>query len=414
MSRDGNLRVLHITPSVRLLGARRSLLTLVRELAGSRFEPLVLAPSDGGLTRELDKRHLRWVKLRMPPWRKAMSWATIPGRVAALRDLCNRERIDLIHCNEIYPNPHALVAASGAPLGREFASALLQKRLLYPLRIPVVTHMRLSVTPRMVRNYMLAQATRVIAVSNAAAADFDPFTWKSRTVRVVYNGVDFEEFGDAVSRRDATRQRLGYKPDDFVIGQIGLLMPRKRPRFLVESAPEILRLVPNAKFLLIGEASPGQQKFVEELKALVESLGVAHAFRFLPFQQQVADYFAALDLNVLLSNDEGFGRVVIEAAAAHVPTIGSNVGGIPELIIDEETGYILGPRNASDTQFGLLGTGFAHMVYGLAANPDYRRAMALKAHARCREMFSMERAARGVVDVFEEAIAEKRAERPPW
>ena len=309
------------------------------------------------------------------------------------------------------PDSHS---TSGAPLGREFASALLQKRLLYPLRIPVVTHMRLSVTPRMVRNYMLAHATRVIAVSNAAAADFDPFTWKSRTVRVVYNGVDFEEFGDAVSRRDATRQRLGYKPDDFVIGQIGLLMPRKRPRFLVESAPEILRLVPNAKFLLIGEASPGQQKFVEELKALVESLGVAHAFRFLPFQQQVADYFAALDLNVLLSNDEGFGRVVIEAAAAHVPTIGSNVGGIPELIIDEETGYILGPRNASDTQFGLLGTGFAHMVYSLAANPDYRRAMALKAHARCREMFSMERAARGVVDVFEEAIAEKHAERPPW
>ena len=407
-------RVLHITPSVRLLGARRSLLTLVRELAGSRFEPLVLAPSDGGLTRELDKRHLRWVKLRMPPWRKAMSWATIPGRVAALRDLCARERIDLIHCNEIYPNPHALVAASGAPLGREFASALLQKRLLYPLRIPVVTHMRLSVTPRMVRNYMLAHATRVIAVSNAAAADFDPFTWKSRTVRVVYNGVDFEEFGDAVTRRDATRQRLGYTPDDFVIGQIGLLMPRKRPRFLVECAPEILRLVPNAKFLLIGEASPGQQDFVEELKALVESLGVAHAFRFLPFQQQVADYFAALDLNVLLSNDEGFGRVVIEAAAAQVPTIGSNVGGIPELIIDEETGYILGPRDASDTQFGLLGTGFAHMVYSLAANPDLRRAMALKAHTRCRELFSMERAARGVVDVFEEAIAEKRAERPPW
>jgi glycosyltransferase involved in cell wall biosynthesis len=407
-------RVLHITPSVRLLGARRSLLTLVRELAGSRFEPLVLAPSDGGLTHELDKRHLRWVKLRMPPWRKAMSWATIPGRVAALRELCDRERIDLIHCNEIYPNPHALVAASGAPLGREFASALLQKRLLYPLRIPVVTHMRLSVTPRMVRNYMLAHATRVIAVSNAAAADFDPFTWKSRTVRVVYNGVDFEEFGDAVTRRGATRQRLGYKPDDFVVGQIGLLMPRKRPRFLVECAPEILRLVPNAKFLLVGEASPGQQNFVEELKALVDSLGVAHAFRFLPFQQQVADYFAALDLNVLLSNDEGFGRVVIEAAAAGVPTIGSNVGGIPELILDEETGYILGPRDAGDTEFALLGTGFAHMVYSLAANPEFRHAMALKAHTRCRELFSMERAARGVVNVFEEAIAEKRAEQPPW
>jgi glycosyltransferase involved in cell wall biosynthesis len=182
----------------------------------------------------------------------------------------------------------------------------------------------------------------------------------------------------------------------------------------VEAAPEILRLVPRAKFLLIGEASPGQQSFVDELRALVESRGVAHAFRFLPFQQQVADYFAALDLNVLLSNDEGFGRVVIEAAAARVPTIGSNVGGIPELILDEETGYILGPRHATDSEFDLLATGFAHMVYTLAANGDFRGAMGLKAHSRAREMFSMERSARGVAEVFEEAIEEQRACRPPW
>lgn len=407
-------RVLHITPTVRLLGARRSLLALVNELAGTRYEPIVAVPSTGAITDELDKRRLRWCLLPASPWRKGMAWLRIPSEVRAMRAFIRKENIGLIHCNEIYPNPHALVAASQGGLAAECASTFMMKRPLHPLRIPVVTHMRLSVTPKLVRNYLLEHATRIIAVSHGAAADFDGFTWKDRKVRVVHNGVDFGPFERAAARRAEIRRRLGYSPDDFVIGQIGLLMPRKRPMFLINAMPEILNLSPNVRVLFVGAASPGQDSYVTQLQKRAEELKVADRIQWIPFQDSVAEFFAALDLNVLLSNDEGFGRVIIEAGAVGVPTIGSDVGGIPEVIEDGVTGYVLGPRNCPDAQFDTLTTGFAHLVYGLASDPSLRMAMGNAAHDRAHTLFSTPHYAAGVTHVFDEAMEEHRRNQPPW
>src|SRR5690606_22690996 len=156
------------------------------------------------------------------------------------------------------------------------------------LRVPIVTHMRLSVTPRMVKNYGLVSATRLIAVSEGAARDFDPFPWKARKVRAILNGLELEEFEEARLQRDAIRRELGFAESDFVIGQIGLLMPRKRPRFLVEAMPRILKAVPGARAVFVGEASPGQAHVVEELKALARELGVEDKVSFYPFQREVA------------------------------------------------------------------------------------------------------------------------------
>ena len=407
-------RVLHITPTVRLLGARRSLLALVNELAGTRYEPIVAVPSTGPITDELDKRHLRWCLLPASPWRKGIGWLRIPSEVRAMREFIAKEKIGLIHCNEIYPNPHALVAASHGGRATELTSTFMMKRPMQPLRIPVVTHMRLSVTPKLVRNYLLEYATRMIAVSHGAAADFDGFTWKERKVRVVYNGVDFDPFDRAATRRTETRRRLGYSHGDFVIGQIGLLMPRKRPMFLINALPEILNLSPNVRVLFVGAASPGQDSYVAQLQKRAEELKVADRIQWLPFQHEVADYFAALDLNVLLSNDEGFGRVIIEAGAAGIPTIGSDVGGIPEVIEDGVTGYVLGPRNCPDEQFDTLTTGFAHLVFGLASDPSLRLAMGNAAQDRAHRLFSTQQYAAGVTHVFDEAMEEHRRAKPPW
>lgn len=408
-------RVLHITPSVRLLGARRSLLTLVKGLAGTRFEPLVLVPKPGPLTEELDKRGLAWIALSLPAWRKAGSWLNLPWQVKALRRILLQNEIDLIHCNEIYPTPHAVVATSSGSIGRELLGALAIKRRVSPGRIPIVTHHRLSVTPRMIRNYMLGEATRLIAVSEAAAQDFAGCPWLGEKVRVVYNGIDFEDFEQARAWRERTRDQLGLSARDVVVGSIGLLMPRKRPKFILECVPAILQKVPETKFLFVGDPSPGQERYKEELQAEVSRLGVEHAVRFLPFQERIAHIFAALDVHVLLSNDEGFGRVVIEAAALGVPTIGSNVGGIKELIRHGETGFLIGDDTAADDKaFWHFQGDFVRAVVELARAPSLRQSMGAAAYAFCRERFSAQHYVEGVMRVFDEALAEFEATAPPW
>jgi glycosyltransferase involved in cell wall biosynthesis len=399
---------------VRLLGARRSLLTLVKHLHGTHVQPLILVYSRGPLTDEFDRLRIPYEVLKLSPWRKAASWLRIPAQLLALRELISREKIDLIHCNEIYPNPHAIVAAGQGSVPGELLTRLVHARALHSMRIPVVTHMRLSVTPRMVKNYHLHESTRIIAVSDGAARDFDPFPWKQERVRVVHNGIDFEDFEDARARRDAVRAQLGFAPGDFVIGQFGLMMPRKRPRFLLDAAPDILHRVPHARFLFIGDASPGQQSYLDELKQLAQSYQIEHAVRFLPFQTQIADYFGALDLNMLVSDDEGFGRVIIEAAAAGVPTVGSRVGGIPELIVDNETGFLLGEPEASNESFWREIPRFVEIVAHLATDPDTYAAVVQHARARAHERFSSKQYVSNVVSVFHEALQEFRDREDPW
>jgi glycosyltransferase involved in cell wall biosynthesis len=339
----------------------------------------------------------------------------MPKQVGLLRRLISEQNVALIHCNEIYPNPHAVAATSPEPVWKELVSNLVIKRSLGERVVPVVTHNRLTVTPRMIRNYLLGEATRLIAVSNAAAADFANQPWFQRKVRVVYNGIEFDEFERARAKRDYIRERLGFAKDDVVIAMIGLLMPRKRPQFILEAAPAILARVPNARFLFVGDPSPGQEKYRDELKKQAAELEIADRVTFLPFQERVAEVFAAIDIHILVSNEEGFGRVVIEAAAARVPTIGSRVGGIQELIVHNETGYLIGTHNAwDDRAFWGHMDDFVDAVVELASSPEKRRTMGMAAYEHCRQHFGVEPYVQGVVSVFEEALAEAEAIRPPW
>jgi glycosyltransferase involved in cell wall biosynthesis len=408
------LRVLHITPSVRLLGARRSLLALVKELAGTRVESMVVVPARGALTDEFDRLRIPYRVVFLPPWRKGKSWLTMARQIRALRDVIDEFQPDVIHCNEIYPNPHALVAAAGGSVWPELISRVLMRSPLRPQRLPVVTHMRLSVNDRLITNYYLANTTRLIAVSHGAAADFDGYPWKQSLVRVVYNGLDFAPFNIAKASRTAMRESLGFAADDFVIAQIGLMMPRKRPKFLIDAAPQILANVPNARFLFIGDASPRQEAYLDDLKAHVRELGFEHRTRWLPFQTDIAPYFAAADLNMLVSDEEGFGRVILEAAAAGVPTVGSRVGGIPELIEDGVTGFLLGSHEATDEQFWQETSRLAEIAHQLSTDRPFAEKMAAAAAARAQEKFGLEQYVQGCVRVFEEAIAEHDRQRDQW
>ncbi len=408
------LRVVHISPSVRLLGARKSLLSLVKHLAGTQVDSLVVVPSQGDLADELDRLKIPYKVVYLPPWRKGKSWFSMAKQVRELRRVIREFGADVVHCNEIYPNPHALVATAGAGVWTELLNRLVQRRPYRAQTVPVVTHMRLSVNDRLIRNYYLADATRLIAVSHGAAADFDGYAWTDGLVRVVYNGIEFEPFIAATSQRDTVRSELGFATGDFVIAQIGLMMARKRPRFLIDAAQEILKRVPEARFLFIGDSSPGRHAYLDELKAHVHEKGLDAVTRFLPFQNDISRYFAAVDLNMLVSDEEGFGRVILEAAAAGAPTVGSRVGGIPELIEHGKTGFLIGGQAADDKAFWRETGTLAGIVERLATNVALRDSMAQAARERAVENFGLDQYVDGVVSVLEEAISEFDARRDQW
>jgi glycosyltransferase involved in cell wall biosynthesis len=382
--------ILYITPSSRLLGARRSLLELVTNLDPTRYRPVVVAQREGALVEALREAGVCVHVLFLGWWRKGRYMLARPFRIAQLARLARAERADLIHCNEFHPCPYAVRAAKRARRGAVKGG------------IPVVSHMRLSITPRQIRNYDLRRAARILCVSRAAARHFEVWPdWRER-VEVIHNGVDLEVFRPTMSRSEA-RRRLGLGEEDFVVGQFGLLTPRKRQHLLLRAAAR-LRDLP-LRVLIVGSGGRSDGDYEKSLRdtaateGLVEADGVREIVRFIPFTRDVAPLYQACDVNVLISDDEGFGRTIIEAGALGVPSIGSRVGGIPELIEEDETGYLI----PGDDDGAML----ADRLRELAQNPERRRAMGARARSHVEAHFTIARHAEQIMDVYDRVIGSR-------
>jgi glycosyltransferase involved in cell wall biosynthesis len=369
-----------ITPSVRLLGARQSLLALAKALDASRFSPIVVCPRRGDLEEELKRAGVATYIHALPPWRKAKHWLTIPFHVWRLRRWAQDLDIKLLHTNEPHSLPYAVRA--GRRLG-----------------IPTLSHVRLSIQERMIRHYDLRRADRIVAVSQAIAEPFCSWPDYDRRVRVIYNGMDVGEWrqaaGDIAAARKQVREHLGLPPDAFLAGQIGLISRRKQQHLLVAAAQRLVARRTDCHFLIVGDPSPNERDYAEQVAAAIEPAGLSRCVTIWPFRRDIAPVFAALDINLLISSDEGFGRVAIEAGALGVPTIGTRIGGIPEVVMDGETGLLVGVSDAE---------GLAAAIERLAADAELRHRIGEAARRRVERDFTIEVHARRIMELYDEVL----------
>lgn len=364
--------ILYLTPSVKLLGARQSLLALARALDPLRYRPIVCCQTRGQLTDELEKSCIPAPIIPTGWWRKARYWPGFPLAILRLRQLILRENVDLIHCNEIYPNPFAVLA--GKLTGR-----------------PVITHMRLSVTPELTRKYHLHRAQKIVVVSEGAGHDFDHWPDKSKKVVTIHNGVELDKYR-LETPRERLRRDLGLSPGDFVIGQIATWAHRKRQHVAIEAMGLIAQCVPQAQLLIVGGAARSQMDYEAELRSLAAKLNLERRVRFIPFTEDIAPIYNALDVNLLISGDEGFGRTIIESGSLGIPTIGAIAGGIPEVIRDGSTGWLV-PVDSPQM--------VAERIEMLANKPDQLKSAGQEAQRFVTEHFSIEHHTRQIMGLYD-------------
>ena len=131
------------------------------------------------------------------------------------------------------------------------------------------------------------------------------------------------------------------------IGQIGL---RKGQDVLAAAAPDIVAQVPDAHFLLIGERTSQKTESIEFEQAIhrrFAEAGLSDRLHALGHREDVADILSEIDLLVHPANQEPFGRVLLEASAAGVSIVATDVGGTSEIVVDGLTGLLVPPRNSS-------------------------------------------------------------------
>lgn len=235
------------------------------------------------------------------------------------------EELDVLHVH--YAMPHAVCAI----LAKDMANSDIG--IVTTLHGTDITVLGEDSSLSGAIRYGIEKSDIVTAVSNSLAGQTMELIRPKKEIETVYNFVDEQEY----VKKDAgnLKELLGIRPDEKVIIHVSNFRKVKRVPDIVKSF-ELIRQELPAKLLLVGDG-PEKHPVMEYVKGT----SIENDVLFLGKQENLSELYAISDLMLLLSQKESFGLVLLEAMACEVPCIGTNIGGIPEVIIHGENGYLV-------------------------------------------------------------------------
>jgi len=302
---------------------------------------------------ELDALPAAWPRLLkrifMATLRWSLSYPLLAYETFALYRLCRQVHPDVLHINN-GGYPGALSTRAAALAG-------------WLARVPVV----IMVVNNMAVGYRRFSRWLEYPVDRLVARAVDIFVTGSQAASVrlgevmslpvqkriaIHNGIELRARSENAAE---TRQRLGLGRDaGLVLGVVALLIPRKGHRVLLEALVQLAtanQLPPGRLTVLIEGSGP----LYEDLMDYVRMKGLTNYVRFVGDEANVVNFVAALDMLILPSiQDEDFPNVILEAMALAKPVIATRLAGIPEQVVDGETGLLVEPANTSELAAAIL------------------------------------------------------------
>lgn len=390
------MKVLFVNQTGEMSGAEHSLLTLLSALPG-HVSPTVACPA-GRLSDAVSDLNIpvriiggTEVSFRLHPVHTSRGLAEIARAGRAVSRLARELDVDVVHANSTRAG---LIAGWGA---RQGAS-------------PRVVQIRDWVPEgRMSRTTLSVLAARVRALmpnSRYIAAQL-PARTGNALIRVVPNAVDGERFDPSRADPMKSRARLGLARDDEVLAVVGQFTPWKGQDDAVRVLGHLASRRPRLRLLLVGSAKFNAPRtrfdnvtYERELRALVRSLGLEDRVTFLGERRDVPEVMRAVDVLLVPSWREAFGRVVVEAMAMTVPVVASNVGGPAEILRGGTDGLLATPRDPPT---------WARKVETLLDDVGLRGAMGASARERALSCFAPRRMADAVLDVYRQVLEAERS-----
>ncbi len=206
-------------------------------------------------------------------------------------------------------------------------------------------HVRVIDSAGIIDRLFVPLTTKVIVVSDAVGTRFNWSKRKLDKVITVYNGVDLEEF-NVGAKGNKIREEFALDPGIPLVGIVGRLDAWKGHEYFLEAAAQVMEEIPEAKFLIVGEDIDQNKKQETKLRNLAEKLRLTNNIIFTGQRNDIPEIMSSLDILVLSSLKEHFGRVIIEAMGCGKPVIATNAGGVPEIVKDGYTGILVPPRDS--------------------------------------------------------------------
>lgn len=329
-------------------GASRFLFVLLKILDRDKFEPLVLFPAEGPILETLDRMGIRYLISPPSHYKNPITYLADIYRAA---NLFKRENVDLLHIN--YGGFWRMAQVEGARL----------------LNLPVLAHLHL------VNEHSGPSFGRCsLAIANSH------FTAKASNLRgvpveVMHNMVDLDRYDSAVD----VRAELDIAPDEIVISFAGQVRKNKGVDLFIEAASRISD--PRARFLIVGECRD-QLSYPDSYTPESLARDIAHdsRIRYVGYRSDIQNIYKSSNIVVMPSRwDEPFGLINIEAGASRRPIVAAAVGGIPEIVVHGETGFLFEPGDAA---------GFASYLGKLVEDEVLRKKMGANARHHVESSFT--------------------------
>ena len=216
--------------------------------------------------------------------------------------------------------------------------------------MPAVVSRRVDNTElRLVAGLRYRPFRKVIAISEAIAAVLRDHGIDADRIEVIRSAVDADAFRRTPDCA-AFRAELGVPQDTFAIAAAGQLIPRKGHGVLLQAASELRVTHPAFRLVIFGGGYLGNQ-----LRAQSASLGLGDVVQFAGYRDDLDRFIGCFDLFVHPSSAEGLGVAALKAAAAGLAVVGCAAGGMPESVVNGETGILVEPENA-DALRGAIAT----------------------------------------------------------
>jgi glycosyltransferase involved in cell wall biosynthesis len=282
------------------------------------------------------------------------------GTVGALRKLLREGQFNIVHAHDGRAQTISFRASMGLPL-RRVASRLVA----FEPRHPLVHRWKYSLTCHGV--IALSQSVRQVLLATGVP---------DAHIQVIVPGIEMPAELPSAEARSRARARRGFQDDEFVVGHLAAFTSEKGQDVALKAAILLATKLPRARMLLGGDgpekSQPAMLELARQASGLVQLPG---------FVDDVDEFYAALDLYIMPSRSEAWGLTALRAMAFSLPVIASNVGGLPEVVIDGQTGWLVPPESPE---------ALAAAILVAASDPSRLAELGRNARERARE-FSIEK-----------------------
>jgi glycosyltransferase involved in cell wall biosynthesis len=366
------LAILFVTPHLEIGGEELSTMGLVegmRERGHSAF----YMSTTGPMMPELQARKIDYLTGQV----NGRGLVGILKGARSIRKALVEHSIDIVHASQ----PRTAMMGFWA------------SRSVYPRNTKVIWHDRGTMNHALSAKLFSVLADFVVTNSRSERQLLVDNGLPSHKVRAVHNFMYLPP-PEAPICASEVRPQWGLEDDAPVIGCVARLVSVKGHQYLLEAARTVLSEVPQARFLIVGDGP-----LRAELEQMAEELGIERHVIFTGFlRDEIPSLYACMDLLALPSTYESFGNVSMEAMSFKTAVVASDTGGIPEVVIDGETGLLVPPRDPDSLAKALL---------TLLKDKSLRQRMGAAGCKRVRGYFTRDRA----VDELEEVYASLLSDR---